>query len=109
MHVLAVLPLSQYADAYLCQVAGYDMCPERRTFCYAYLAEEPRVLSTNVQLDKNHDAGLVETDTRDRSCSNAALRAAYPTRRSAMVPFRSSLFLLPTQRQSMSPRHNLYK
>jgi len=67
------------------------------------LAEEQRVLSKDVRLDKEDDAALAGVDSRDRFCSNAASKAVCSTRRSIVVPFRSSVFLLRSRRSKINP------
>jgi hypothetical protein len=60
-------------------------------------------LSIKVRPDGEDDAALAEVDTRDRSCSNAASKAVCSTRRSTVVPFRSSVFLLCSRRPDINP------
>ena len=60
-------------------------------------------MSIKVRPDGEDDTALAEVDTRDRSCSIAASKAVCSTRRSTVVPFRSSVFLLCSRRSDINP------
>jgi hypothetical protein len=76
-----------------------EVCSKQRTFCYAYLAEGQQVLDVNERLEEGNAA---RSPTRSRSCSNATSKATCPSRRSAVLLFRPSVFLLYNQRPHAS-------